>query len=267
MHSITTLYQRGKKTYCDIPIPIRAAVWFTIANAVYSGIKFLVTPILTRFLTQEQYGVIGIYNSWSNMAVVLIGLSLSKGIFFTGLHEYSEDRKKYTASFLGLSIIITICWYLLFLCFKEKVCSLLGMDSRLIHTLFIYLLFVPGLEFWQAEKRYDFSYKKLTTVLICSALSAQVAGILFMLFTNEKQGEAYLIASNWSYALIGGFACFRILNRSKFAFKLKYWIYGIKYNIPLIPYYLSAFILAQLDRILILHLRSFEEVGLYIIDT
>ena len=53
-----------KQKYQSLSQPVKASLWFTVCNAVQKGISLVSTPIFTRMLTPEQYGVYTVYQSW-----------------------------------------------------------------------------------------------------------------------------------------------------------------------------------------------------------
>lgn len=43
--------------YENLSAPVKASIWFTICNVVQKGIALISTPIFTRIMTTQQYGV------------------------------------------------------------------------------------------------------------------------------------------------------------------------------------------------------------------
>jgi O-antigen/teichoic acid export membrane protein len=62
--------------------------------------------------------------------------------------------------------------------------------------------------------------------------------------------------------------CFSVLfvihiRHGKVFYSKKYWVYAIKYNLPLLPHYLSATVLSSADRIMIEHITGPGDAGIY----
>ena len=67
------------------------------------------TPIFTRIMETDQYGVVSTYNAWSLIIEVLavIGLT-SSGVINVGLNDYSEKRNEYLANVTIISNFFTV---------------------------------------------------------------------------------------------------------------------------------------------------------------
>ena len=46
-----------------------------------SDIAFLTTPIFTRIMSAEEYGVVSVYNSWISILTVVLTLQLATGVY------------------------------------------------------------------------------------------------------------------------------------------------------------------------------------------
>ena len=51
------------KKFQNMPESLKATLVFAIASFATSGINYLTTPIFTRLLSGEEYGVVSTYNS------------------------------------------------------------------------------------------------------------------------------------------------------------------------------------------------------------
>lgn len=100
---------------------------YTICNVAQRGISLLSTPIFTRILTTEQYGVYSIYQSWYQILFIFATLNLTYGVYNNGLTKYEDDRLTFTASMQGLSTTITAGLFLIYIVaqpFWEKIFGL-----------------------------------------------------------------------------------------------------------------------------------------------
>ena len=76
--------------YKSLSAPVKASIWFTVCNIIQKGIALISTPIFTRIMTTQQYGVYTIYQSWYQVLTIFATLNLSAGIFNNGLTKYPE---------------------------------------------------------------------------------------------------------------------------------------------------------------------------------
>lgn len=50
--------------YKNLPVQMKASLWFLICSFMQKGIATITTPIFTRILTTAEYGEFSVFNSW-----------------------------------------------------------------------------------------------------------------------------------------------------------------------------------------------------------
>lgn len=99
------------------------------------------------------------------------------------------------------------------------------------------------------------------TTLIISILKP-IVGIFFVI--NSKDKVTSRILGLALVELIGYTSLFIVqMNRGKLFFSLQYWKYALRFNLPLIPHYLSATVLNSADRIMIKNYTGASDAGIY----
>lgn len=88
---------------------LRSSTIYLIGGLISSGIPFLLLPVLTRYLTPADYGILAVVNSLSSLLlnVVVLGQNSSYQRFF---YDYSEEKAK---SLLFNVVIVMTCSTLL----------------------------------------------------------------------------------------------------------------------------------------------------------
>ena len=99
--------------------------------------------------------------------------------------------------------------------------------------------------------------------MVVSVLSPLVAAVS-VINTPDKFGADVRIISSACIVIVF-YGIIYIINyiKGKKFFSKKYWIYALKFNIPLVPHYLSTLILSQSDRIMISKMIGMAEAGIY----
>ena len=105
--------------YKNSNVAIKAALWFTICNLLQKGITMISMPIFTRLLSTEQYGVLTIYNSWYSIISIIVTLNLAGGVIFNAMTKYEDDKDRFISSMQGLSTLITIIFFVIYICFQN----------------------------------------------------------------------------------------------------------------------------------------------------
>ena len=248
--------------YKSLPVPVKASIWFTICSFLQKGISMITMPIFTRLLPPEQYGVYTVYQSWYNIISIFATMNLSAGVFYNAMIKYEDDRYRFTSSMQGLSTVITLGLFTIYLCFSNYFNKLFDLPTILVMVLFIELVFVSPYRLWSAKQRFDFKYKNLVVVTLILTIMSPLIGIVAVLLSEHK-AEARV----FSYAgvQIGIGLVIFIYNhfKGKSFFVKKYWKYALWFNVPLIPHYLSMSILGQSDRIMINNMVGTSEAAIY----
>ena len=251
-----------KKAYTVMPEPTKAALFFTLCNFLQRGISLVTSPIFTRILTTEQYGVFTIFNSWYNVISVFATFNLSYGVFITGLTKFEDDRNRFSSSMLGLSTVITGVCLSVYLVSTDFWNKLFGLNTLLVLAMFFELLFAPAFAFWSNIQRNEYKYKALVLVTIIMSLANPLLGILTVVSTDYK-AEARILSMVLVQACIGLVFYVLLFKRGKQFYSKKYWKYALAFNIPLIPHYLSMTLLQQTDRIMINNFFGTSEAAIY----
>lgn len=250
------------KQYNSLSDPVKASLWYTICNVLQKGMALLSTPIFTRLLNQSQYGRFTLFQSWNAILAILCTLNLFQAVYTRGLLKYENDQKKFTASLLGLTTFITLGFSIVYIAFIGIWTNLFQLSPFLMLLMFIQLFLMTPVEFWSAKERFDYKYKKFVVVTMTTTVLSILLGIVLILSTKYKV-EARILGDTLAKGIFGLFLMIYLFKGSKHIFNREYWKYALVFNIPLIPHFLSTFVLNQADRVLIGRLVGDAEAGIY----
>lgn len=236
--------------YKEMSVPMKAAFWYTICNFINKGISLLSTPIFTRIMTEEQYGTFSIFQSWFNILIIFTSLNIYLSSYTKGLIVYEKEQKKFTSSMLSLTTLITLIFFVVYILNIDFWTKIFELSPNLMFAMFLELLFMPALEFWMGKERFDYNYRKVIAVSTCMNIMCLGLSIVAVVNTQNKI-EARVFSDVFSKILFASVFFVIILSQGKKIFDKNYWKYALKFNIPLLPHYLSNYILNQSDRIMI----------------
>lgn len=255
--------KKGLDIYRGMSVQVKASMAFMIVNFMQKGISFLTAPIFTRLLTTEEYGVITIYLSWVDVISIFAMFGLYNNVYCRGILEFKEDKKNFTFSLLSLANVITLAVFAIVWITNKYVFHFLNVPDILILFMFFSFLFEPAFEFWKTDQRFAYKYKMLCFFMILVMVFApalSVAGIF--LFPGNKVA-ARIIGAN-VVTLVLGMGCYvSELCKSDRKPKVAYWKYAVLYNLPLIPYFLSSYVLSSSDRLMIGYFCGEDKAGIY----
>ena len=248
--------------YKSLSAPVKASIWFTACNIIQKGIALISTPIFTRIMTTQQYGVYTIYQSWYQVLTIFATLNLSAGIFNNGLTKYPEKKSEFVSSLQGLSTTVTFVLFLIYIAIPQFWNELLGLGTLFVVAMFVQLLFEPAYLFWSAEQRYQYNYKSLIFTTMIIAIGSPLIGIIAVISTSYK-AEARVLSFVLVQVVLGLYFYIRAFAKGKCFFNSFFWKYALSFNIPLIPHYLSMTVLNQSDRIMIDKMVGTSEAAIY----
>ena len=240
----------------------KAALWFTVCSFLQKGISFITVPIFTRLMPTEQYGTFTIYISWYQILNIISSLYLFNGVYDNGLSKFDDDRDKLSSTFLGLTLSITTVEFFVYCLLSSTINKMTGLSSEFIILMFVEALFTPALAFWSARQRFEYKYKRLVAVTLVKSVLSPLLGIYLV---NRTSGLAIgrVISTVTIESIFGVIFLIVQFRKGKTFFDKKYWNYGAKLAIPIIPHYLSGMVLNQGDRIVIDRMVGKSEVALY----
>ncbi len=248
--------------YSGLSAGVKASLWFTICNILQRGISLLTTPIFTRLLTMEQYGVYTVYTSWYSIVSVIATLHLSASVYAKGLIKFEDDQNRFTSSMLGLYTFAVIVSFAIYLAFKNSFDVVFDLPPVCVYAMFAECLFYPAYTFWCTKQRIDYKYKAVIVFTLIMAVASPVIGIAAIKSTEHK-AEARILSFVLIQVVMGLVMYIKLAMKGKTLYSKKYWIYALKFNLPLIPHYLSLIVLGQSDRIMISNLVSKSAASMY----
>ncbi|SDA30821.1 Membrane protein involved in the export of O-antigen and teichoic acid [Ruminococcus sp. YE71] len=252
-----------KQYYNKLSPSIKASFWFTVCSIVQRGIALITVPIFTRILSKEEYGEFSLYQSWYQVILIISTLNLAADVLNNVFTKYSKsERYKIISSFQSLATLIVMCCIILVNTFYSSIHHVVKLPLFVINLLLVQCLMYSALKFWTMEQRYDYKYIKLVIVTIVIAILNPLLGLLLVHSYSEK-GLARIISVCVIDICFGVFFYLYNLKKGRLIYNREYWRYGISFNLPLLPNYLSGIILGLADRIMIGYYCSNSDVAIY----
>lgn len=248
--------------YKNIPVQIRASLWFLICSFMQQGISVITTPVFTRILSTVEYGQYSVFYSWQNIVAIFVSLRMYYGVYSQGIVKFEEDRKRFSSALQGLSFTLCFIWLAVYIPFQTLWNRISTLTTVQVVCMTVLIWTTAVFNYWAAEQRVDFKYQKLVVVTIIVAILEPVLGIIFVLVFEDK-----VLARIFSIVIVELIAYiplfFSQMKAGKTFYSKKYWTYALGFSIPLIPHYLSQTILNSADRIMINSMIGSGEAGIY----
>lgn len=257
------LIKKGLDTFNGMSVQVKASMAFMAVNFMQKGISFLTAPIFTRLLTTQEYGVITIYSSWLDVIGIFAMFGLYNNVYCRGILEFKEDKRNFTFSLLSLSNVITLLVFVIVWGVNHYLFRFMDVPDTLILFMFLSFLLEPAFEFWKTDQRFDFKYKALCFFMILVMVFAPTISIAGILLFPEHKVEARIVGAQIVTLAISAGCYILIVARSGKKPKASYWKYAVLYNLPLLPYFLSSYVLSSSDRLMIGYFWGEDKAGIY----
>lgn len=256
---------RLKHRWNSLSNAAKSSIAFAISSILVKGISFITTPIFTRIISQDQYGIVSTYNSWMTIIDVfaVVGLT-SAGVFNVGMKDHKENRDQFISSLLVLCNISTILVFGVIFLLKIPFGNDFILPSTLLISMFIHFMFNPAYIFWITRKRYEYKYKTPFLITVISTVVTQLLSIIIILNIATPNQGALRIWTNTLFALIINVPVYlMLLAKGKKFFDIALWKEVLIYALPLLPHYLAQHIMSSSDRIMISNLYSSTGTAIY----
>jgi O-antigen/teichoic acid export membrane protein len=242
-----------------------ASVYFS-GTILIQGLGIISLPVMTYFLSPEEYGIVNVYLSYTLIASVIFSLNLEWSISRYFLEPNAERKAFLSSIFTAVTIIYTSSAFVIYL-FREKVGVFLNLSPVLVDWLMFYsytsIMWYVYLFVRVAEN----NSKEVTILQVLNQYLKFAASVAFILYLKQFGGPLYLgkiIAEFIVNAILAIYLFYLLRNYFDFRnMKWSYVRYALLYSIPLIPYTLGGQILSSFDQWYINVELGPEKAGLY----
>ena len=163
--------------YKGLSTQLKAAFWFLVCSMLQKGISVIVTPIFTRLMTTEQYGLVNVYTSWRDIFAILITLRLADGVMGPGLIKEEKDKKGFASSIQGLSLALVCCGAIIFAALHTPLERITGLSGLILGMMIVQMWAQSVYQLWAKEQRIHLKYRGLVLLTIAVAIIRPVLGI------------------------------------------------------------------------------------------
>ena len=244
-------------------VVVKSSIWFIICGFLQRGISIITTPIFTRLLTTEEYGIYNVYNSWLEIITIFATLRLGYGVFVKGLVKYSNDRDNFSSSLLSLATLWCFIVFIIYLLFHNFWNSIFELSTVMMFCMFIMMISTVAFNFWAVMQRNEYRYKALVGLTIITSILKPVSSIVAVLYFKNNKVLARIVALTLTELVVYAGLYIKIIKKGKVKYNKKYWKYALSFNIPLVPHFLSQVILNHSDRIMIKQMVGYNMAGVY----
>lgn len=257
------MIKKAYNYYKKLSIVAKATIWYMICSIIQKGINIITTPIFTRLMTTEEFGLYSVYLSWESIFIIFTSLRLDYTVFNKGMSKYKSNRDGYVASMQIITTVLSGVFLAFYLLFRYQINAFTELSTTIMLLIIMQCLFYPSYNFWMIRERYEYRYIRFALVVFVLTVLNAFLGIVFIKILPGNNGFIRIVVNSIIYSLIG--LILYIINFKKGIRKSKkeHIKFALLFNIPMIPHYLSMYILHQMDRVMIQKMVSMAKTGIY----
>ncbi len=236
---------------------------YTIANVINASIPFLLLPLLTNYLSTEDYGILTNFKLLIELLIPFISLNLMTSLQVVYVNRNNEIGS-YISSGMIAMLVLTGVFTLAAIVFADQIVAGTGVPASFVIMTAIYALYQNVVEvllsIWRMQdKAISFGIFRI----VRTAVELGIALVLIVGFNLSFEGSIY--ALSYSYG-IGTLIAFVILIKNKFlplSFEWKHVKHLFFYGAPLIPHVLGSVAITYTDKLVITEYMGLSENGIY----
>lgn len=252
----------GIKKYASLKLPAKASIWYIGSSGVARAIGALSTPIFTRLLSPEEYGLYPLYTSWLGVFSVLVTLELTGSVIYRGYQRYEENKDDFTTSTLGLLGAIFVGFCALYFAFYGLIGKFVGLSLSLSIFMFAEIFAAAVISLYLTKARFEYKYKAVSLMNILSAVLIPFSAILLILLTQIR-AEARIYASAILTVSIAVPIIILIIRKSDRLYSRDKWLYLLGRALPLLPHYFATALILKASEISIGRTHGTAALGQY----
>lgn len=242
---------------------------YLIGNLLNAVIPFMLLPILTRYLSQEEYGKIAMFQLLVSAFSGVVGV----GVIGAATRKYFDNvstsqLRAFNGACFHVFFISTVI-ISLFVCFYSRELSeLLSIPVDWVFTALAisFLNFIIQIRLGQWQVR---GQAKLFGILQVTSSIINVGLSLFFVVALKLNADGRIDASLIT-VLIMALVSFFFLKRDDlvnlFTIKYKYIKEALNFGLPLMPHIIGVFLLASVDRYVVNDRLGLESAAIYMVS-
>ena len=241
----------------------KASGIYTLSSIISAAIPFLLLPLLTRYLSPEEYGIVSMYALLLSITSVFTGLSVQGAINRAYFDEKIKEHKEYVWNSLIILFASSSFTFLIYILLNNYISSLTGVPASWVWSVVLvsFFQFVINslLTIYQAQLL-AFKYAKIQ---IGQSLVNALLTILFVviLLLGWKGRLLAQILSILLFGIIVFFILYKYYTVKRI--NLYYIKHALKFGVPLIPHTIGGMLMTLTDRFIISNILGLEKVGIY----
>lgn len=242
----------------------RVTILNIASTFILSGISIFTSPLFSRLLGTDGYGIMSTYTVWMNAMAIIATLQTDATLIYAKV-KYSEDeQRQYHSAVMTLSLVSCALVCLLIFAFIKPIASLVKLSSGLIAMVLIQSFGSFCMNFLNTKLQYELKAGRNMLSALTIVLTSLGLSLVFVLSMPQQQRYIGRILGNViTYGTFGLAACAYILWKGRTFFNFSYWRFALKLVFPLMFMNLSYLVLGHSDLVMVRDFLGDSASGIY----
>lgn len=239
---------------------------YALPALISRGLSLFLVPLYTRVLSPADYGSLDLLTVFASIVNLTIALEVSQGLarYYAG-ERVHERKAAYASSAFWFTLVCYSIFAVLALLLTRQLATLImgqtGMET--VFRLGVAFILFNGL-FYLVQNQFRWELRSRDYALVSLLMSFATAGASVCFTFGVRWGLEGLLLG----MVIGSFAgtifgLWRLRNSFRFQFDTRCLRDMLVFSAPLVFSGVAVWVSLYIDRIMINHLLSVDEVGLY----
>lgn len=242
----------------------KSAGIYTMTSVINSAIPFFLLPILTRYLSPADYGIVSMFGVLVSFVTPFTGLNVHGAIARMYYEKDTVDIKEYITNSIYILMSSTLLVSIIFFMFSSVIASVSSVPIQVLWMVIVvsFAQFITRivLTLWQVQiKSVQYGIYQISQ----TALNMFLSIVLVVLVGLTWRGRIYAqVVTLMIFVFIGSIILVKN-NWLKFSYNKTYIKHALSFGVPLIPHALGGVLMTMTDRIFITNMVGIETTGVY----
>lgn len=242
----------------------KMSIVYVIATVIVKAINFATTPIFTRLMSPEDFGVVSNFTVWGQMLAVIISGQVGSGIIAAKYNVAKHRVEKYVASIIRCAVVIGSIVSIVILLIGFSYPTLFSLKKESFPILCIYAF---GISMGDLFSNYciatDNVAGKVIYAIVSSLLNIILGIVCIYLFKVGAWGRivAYGITYALTMAVVLIYFWGKPIDTKENVYKdIRF---ALSFGMPLVPHLIANLINGNIDRVFIIKYLGEADAGIY----
>ncbi|MDD7511353.1 MAG: oligosaccharide flippase family protein [Peptostreptococcaceae bacterium] len=246
---------------------IRNIGGFSLGPIVGAVLAFITVPIVTYFITPEEYGKASMFILAQSTLSIIIFMGMDQA-FVREFNLFKDNLHKLLINAMLIPMTLAVILSIVTCIFASRVSNILFNNTSELLAVYSLALLMPFMVIGQfsllkirmEEKAFTYSFFTILSKIFILLLT-----VLF-LFKYEASFRSVVYAIALSEVINGCILYALVLRHYRFKktiFDKTLQVTMIKFGLPLVPAFAIGWILTSMDKVMLRTMCTYEELGLY----